>query len=148
MAVTAETARKLKAQGHVIRVQSGAGVPASVTDEAYVAAGAEITDRAGALAQELAGAHEGVAVEEIVWECDAPTAAAADAAGEVAQGLDRGGLRGLVGVRDVGVEGDLAEALGGPEALQKLLGGDAGAAVGQVDGLRHRTPRGTGDGCG
>jgi NAD(P) transhydrogenase subunit alpha len=48
VAVTPETAKKLKAQGHSLRVQSGAGVPASVTDEAYVAAGAEITDRAGA----------------------------------------------------------------------------------------------------
>ena len=43
VAVTPETAKKLKAQGHTIRVQAGAGVAASVTDEAYVAAGAEIT---------------------------------------------------------------------------------------------------------
>jgi NAD(P) transhydrogenase subunit alpha len=49
VAVTPETAKKLKAQGHVVRVQSGAGVPASVTDEAYIAAGAELTDAAGAL---------------------------------------------------------------------------------------------------
>jgi len=49
VAVTAETAKKLKAQGHVLRVQSGAGVAASLTDEAYVAAGAEIVDRAAAL---------------------------------------------------------------------------------------------------
>ncbi len=48
VAVTPETAKKLKAQGHTVRVQSGAGVAASATDEAYVAAGAEITDRAGA----------------------------------------------------------------------------------------------------
>ena len=53
MAVTPETAKKLKAQGHTIRVQSGAGVAASVTDEAYAAAGAEITDRAGAFGSEL-----------------------------------------------------------------------------------------------
>ena len=45
VAVTPETAKKLKAQGHTVRVQSGAGVAASATDEAYVAAGAEITDR-------------------------------------------------------------------------------------------------------
>ena len=50
VAVTPETAKKLKAQGHTIRVESGAGVAASVTDEAYAAAGAEITDRAGAFA--------------------------------------------------------------------------------------------------
>lgn len=53
VAVTPETAKKLKAQGHTVRVQSGAGVQASVTDEAYVAAGAEITDAAGAFGCEL-----------------------------------------------------------------------------------------------
>ena len=53
VAVTPETAKKLKAQGHTLRVQSGAGVAASVTDEAYVAAGAEITDAAGALGCDL-----------------------------------------------------------------------------------------------
>ena len=53
VSVTPETAKKLKAQGHTIRVQSGAGVAASVTDAAYEAAGAEITDRAGALGADL-----------------------------------------------------------------------------------------------
>ena len=53
VAVTPETAKKLKAQGHEVRVQSGAGVAASATDEAYAAAGAEITDRSGAFACEL-----------------------------------------------------------------------------------------------
>ena len=53
VAVTPETAKKLKAQGHVVRVQSGAGVAASATDEAYAAAGAEIVDRAGALGADL-----------------------------------------------------------------------------------------------
>ena len=53
VAVTPETAKKLKAQGHTLRIQSGAGVAASVTDEAYTAAGAEITDAAGAYACEL-----------------------------------------------------------------------------------------------
>jgi NAD(P) transhydrogenase subunit alpha len=53
VAVTPETAKKLKAQGHTIRVQSGAGVAASVTDEAYVAAGAEIGERAAAFGCEL-----------------------------------------------------------------------------------------------
>ena len=53
VAVTPETAKKLKAQGHTVRVQAGAGVAASVTDEAYLAAGAEITDRAGALGADL-----------------------------------------------------------------------------------------------
>ena len=53
VAVTPETAKKLKTQGHTIRVQSGAGVAASVTDEAYQAAGADITDAAGAYACDL-----------------------------------------------------------------------------------------------
>ena len=53
VAMTPETAKKLKAQGHTLRVQSGAGVAASVTDAAYAAAGAEITDAAGALGCEL-----------------------------------------------------------------------------------------------
>jgi NAD(P) transhydrogenase subunit alpha len=53
VAVTPETAKKLKAQGHTLRIQSGAGINASATDAAYVAAGAEITDRAGALGADL-----------------------------------------------------------------------------------------------
>ena len=53
VAVTPETAKKLKAQGHVVRIQSGAGVAASAPDEAYTAVGAEITDAAGALGADL-----------------------------------------------------------------------------------------------
>jgi NAD(P) transhydrogenase subunit alpha len=53
VAVTPETAKKLKAQGHTVRVQAGAGLAASCTDEAYMAAGAEITDRQGALGADL-----------------------------------------------------------------------------------------------
>ena len=53
VAVTPETAKKLKAQGHTVRVQSGAGVKASAPDEAYTAVGAEITDAAGAYGCEL-----------------------------------------------------------------------------------------------
>lgn len=53
VAVTPETVKKLKAQGHALRVQSGAGLGASVTDEAYVAAGADITDASGAFACDL-----------------------------------------------------------------------------------------------
>jgi NAD(P) transhydrogenase subunit alpha len=48
VAVTPETAKKLKSQGHTLRIQSGAGVAASVPDDAYAAAGAEIVDAAGA----------------------------------------------------------------------------------------------------
>ncbi|MEY3783345.1 MAG: hypothetical protein RIS97_1524 [Pseudomonadota bacterium] len=53
VAVTPETVKKLAAQGHTLRIQSGAGVAASVTDDAYVAAGAEITDAAGAFSGDL-----------------------------------------------------------------------------------------------
>ena len=48
VAVTPETAKKLISQGHTVRVQAGAGVAASVPDAAYVAAGAEVVDAAGA----------------------------------------------------------------------------------------------------
>ncbi len=53
VAVTPETAKKLVAQGHTLRVQSGAGLMASVTDAAYEAAGAQITDRNGAFGCDL-----------------------------------------------------------------------------------------------
>ncbi|EOX6790426.1 NADP transhydrogenase subunit alpha [Pseudomonas aeruginosa] len=53
VAVTPETARKLVASGNPVRVQSGAGTAASATDAAYQAAGAEITDRAGALGADI-----------------------------------------------------------------------------------------------
>ncbi len=53
VAITPETARKLKAQGHTVRVQSGAGLAASVTDAAYQAAGVDITDAVGAFDCEL-----------------------------------------------------------------------------------------------
>jgi len=53
VAVTPETVKKLAASGHTVRVQSGAGVAASVTDAAYQAAGAEITDRAGAFSADM-----------------------------------------------------------------------------------------------
>ena len=49
VAATPETVKKLKTLGHTLHVQSGAGIAASVTDEAYIAAGAEITDAVGAL---------------------------------------------------------------------------------------------------
>ena len=53
VAATPETVKKLVAQGHAVKVQSQAGLAASVTDDAYVAAGAEITDAAGALGTDL-----------------------------------------------------------------------------------------------
>jgi len=53
VAATPETVKKIMAQGHTVAVQSGAGIAASVTDAAYQAAGAQITDAAGALGAEL-----------------------------------------------------------------------------------------------
>jgi NAD(P) transhydrogenase subunit alpha len=53
VAMTPETAKKLKAQGHTLRLQSGAGVAASAPDEVYAAVGVEITDAAGAFGCDL-----------------------------------------------------------------------------------------------
>ena len=53
VAVTPETAKKLKAAGHTLRIESGAGVAASVTDAAFEAVGCQIVDQAAALAAEL-----------------------------------------------------------------------------------------------
>lgn len=53
VALTPETAKKLKAQGHALFVQSGAGIAASVTDAAYLAVGVDVTDAAAALGCEL-----------------------------------------------------------------------------------------------
>ncbi len=66
VAVTPETAKKLKAQGHTVRVQAGAGLAASATDEAYVAAGAEITDRTGAFAADLILKVRSPSLDELV----------------------------------------------------------------------------------
>ena len=65
VAVTPETAKKLTAQGHSVRVQSGAGLAASATDEAYAAAGAEITDRVGALSADLVLKVRSPSVDEL-----------------------------------------------------------------------------------
>ena len=53
VAVTPETAKKLKGQGHELRLQSNAGRMASAPDTAYEAAGAQITDVRGAWACDL-----------------------------------------------------------------------------------------------
>ncbi|GAP36702.1 Re/Si-specific NAD(P)(+) transhydrogenase subunit alpha [Piscinibacter sakaiensis] len=53
VAVTPETAKKLKAQGHTLRIETGAGVAASAPDGAYEAVGAEIVDRAAAYGADL-----------------------------------------------------------------------------------------------
>ena len=52
VAATPETVKKLAAK-HQVVVQSGAGLPASVTDEAYVAAGAQIVSAAEAWGAEV-----------------------------------------------------------------------------------------------
>lgn len=53
VSATPETAKKLIAQGHVVRVQSGAGLAASVPDAAYAAVGCEIVDVAVAYGSEI-----------------------------------------------------------------------------------------------
>jgi len=53
VAATPETVKKLVASGHAIRVQSGAGIAASVTDAAYEAAGAEIVNMNAAFAADM-----------------------------------------------------------------------------------------------
>ncbi len=53
VAATPETVKKLVAQKHSVIVAAGAGTAASQTDAAYTAAGAAITDAAGALGAEL-----------------------------------------------------------------------------------------------
>jgi NAD(P) transhydrogenase subunit alpha len=53
VAATPETVKKLIAAKHSVIVESGAGVSSSIPDEAFSAAGAEITTRAGAYAAEL-----------------------------------------------------------------------------------------------
>ncbi len=93
VAVTPETAKKLKTQGHVLRVERGAGQAASVTDEAYEAAGCELTDAAGALrcplvlkvrapsASELPGMTPGAAVVGMLEPFDREGLARVAAAG-------------------------------------------------------------------
>jgi NAD(P) transhydrogenase subunit alpha len=53
VALTPETAKKLISQGHRVRVQSGAGVAASVPDAAYAAVGVDVVDAASAWASDL-----------------------------------------------------------------------------------------------
>lgn len=48
VALTPETAKKLITQGYAIRLQSGAGLAASVPDEAYAAVGVQLVDAAQA----------------------------------------------------------------------------------------------------
>ena len=52
-AATPETVKKLVAANHQVMVQSGAGIAASITDEAYAAAGAQLTSATDALSADL-----------------------------------------------------------------------------------------------
>jgi NAD(P) transhydrogenase subunit alpha len=53
VAVTPETVKKLKSQGHQLFVQSGAGMAAAAPDDAYKAVGAEIVDAKAAFGCDL-----------------------------------------------------------------------------------------------
>ena len=57
VAVTPEVAARLRALGHEVRVEPGAGDRADFGDEAYVAAGATVTDTAVATADLVASIH-------------------------------------------------------------------------------------------
>ena len=93
VAVTPETVKKLIAQGHAVHVQAGAGVRASVTDDAFVAAGAEICDAAAAFgspivlkvvapsAQEITHMASGAALVGMLTPFDAEGLARLAAAG-------------------------------------------------------------------
>ncbi|KAF1050016.1 Re/Si-specific NAD(P)(+) transhydrogenase subunit alpha [Xylophilus sp.] len=101
VAVTPETARKLVAQGHVLQIESGAGRAASATDEAYAAAGAQLTDAAGAWAAGL------------VLKVRGPTAAEAARLrpGQAVAGmLDPFDAAGLRRIADAGATGFALEA--------------------------------------
>jgi NAD(P) transhydrogenase subunit alpha len=53
VAASPDTVKRLKAMGHDILVEKGAGAGASFTDEAYAAAGAALADAAAALSVEI-----------------------------------------------------------------------------------------------
>ena len=53
VALTPETAKKLIAQGHAVRIQEGAGVAASVPDDAYAAVGVQLVNAEQAWASDL-----------------------------------------------------------------------------------------------
>lgn len=65
VSVTPETAKKYVTQGHTVLVQAGAGESASAPDAAYEAAGACITDAAGALGADLVLKVQKPSVEEL-----------------------------------------------------------------------------------
>ena len=84
VAATPETVKKLRALGHEVCVQSGAGVHASVPDAAFEAAGAQLVDAATAWgcplvlkvrapqAAECAALHPGATLVGMLDPFDAP----------------------------------------------------------------------------
>lgn len=100
VAATPETVKKLVAAKHQVVVQSGAGVTASVTDDAYTAAGAQIGSAADAFAcemvlkvrapsaDELAQIKSGTVVIGMLNPFDAENIAAMAAAGLTAFALE------------------------------------------------------------
>src|SRR6478752_6712612 len=53
VAMTPDGVRELVSRGHEVRVQRGAGLGSSITDDEYAAAGATLTDVDGAWAADL-----------------------------------------------------------------------------------------------
>jgi NAD(P) transhydrogenase subunit alpha len=100
VAATADTVKKLVAQGHTLLVQSGAGLRAGIVDADYAAAGAQLVDAAQALgadivlkvrrpqAEELAQMQSGAAVIGMLEPFDAAGLQAMAAAGLTAFALE------------------------------------------------------------
>src|SRR5262245_25612255 len=100
VAATAETVKKLVAGKHAVVVQTGAGVSASQTDNAYTTAGASIGSAADALgaelvlkvrlpsSAELAQMKRGTALRGLLEPCNAEGIAAMNAAGLTAFALE------------------------------------------------------------
>lgn len=100
VAATPETVKKLVAANHQVVVQSGAGVAASITDEAFAAAGAQIVSAADALgadmvlkvrapsAQERAGMRSGTVLVGMLNPFDAENIEAMASTGLTAFALE------------------------------------------------------------
>lgn len=67
VAATPETVKKLVAQGHVVRVQSGAGVAASYGDAIYASAGAKISNGEDAFGCEIVLKVRAPKDSEVTW---------------------------------------------------------------------------------
>jgi len=67
VAVTPETVKKYVTQGHSVKVQAGAGMRASIPDEAYAAAGAQIAQAQEVFSQDLVLKVRAPSEQEISW---------------------------------------------------------------------------------